>query len=269
MVHGMPPEENSGTTLVAEGYASTFTRKGWDVGVFYGAGPAEPWRKLLVRLSTRDGRTGLEEVGGGTDRGEGYLRFEVPRTPWVGAEWALQAASAPSGPSTLESLVFSLFLERFEPDVVHVIDDVNLPIDLPDVAARKGLPVLRTVSCAEDLCVNIAPVSPVSGPKGYCMPPLLPERCAGCLRSDPSRLGHRLRKVVAGEIEADEDEEDPDAPGTSYRRSQLTLSDLLQRKMTRARPSSSVGCSIAWFSPRAVFGTTSVRACRSILARCA
>lgn len=239
VVHGMPPEENSGTTLVAKGYASSFAKKGWDVAVVYGAGPAEPWKDLLVRLSAGRGRSGLEEVGAHYGADDGFLRFEVPRTRWVGAEWALQAASARSGPSTIESLVFSLFLERFEPAIVHVIDDVNLPLDLPDVAARKGLPVVRTVSCAEDLCVNIAPVSPVSGPKGYCPPPLLPERCAACLTADPSRLGPRLRRIVAGEVVTEEvadaevadvqmaDESSDSAPSGS-------LSELLERKKVRA-----------------------------------
>jgi glycosyltransferase involved in cell wall biosynthesis len=64
-----------------------------------------------------------------------------------------------------------------------VVNNVNLPLDFPELAKAEGIPVVRSVTCAEDLCGLIAPVSPRSGRRGYCSAPVTPEHCAGCVES--------------------------------------------------------------------------------------
>ncbi len=182
LVHGLPPEEHSGTPLIAHAYASSLARRGWEVAVLYAAGPAPSWRALARRLAR-----GLPHAGDHHAE-DPYLRVAVPRTPWVGAAWALEAPSRRLGLHSPETVVFSRLLEKFRPDVLHVVDNVNLPLDFPELAAAAGVPVVRTVSCAEDLCAFIAPVSALSGPSGYCDGPITPERCASCVAAEPGRM---------------------------------------------------------------------------------
>jgi len=182
LVHGLPPEEYSGTPLVAHSYASTLGRQGWDVAVVFAAGPAPSWRTFARRLTR-----GLDRAAD-AGRADPYLRLAVPRTAWAGTTWSLEAASHRLNPKSYESVAFGRILEKFRPDLVHVVDNVNLPLDLPELAARAGIPVVRTVSCAEDLCALVAPVSALSGPMGYCEAPITPQRCAECVAAEPERL---------------------------------------------------------------------------------
>jgi len=167
VVHGLPPVEHTGTPLVALGYAQALSARGWTVTVVSGTDPTvTSW---AAPTTTRE----PDEV---------FLRVQVPISPLHGVDWAIHAASV-RGVESPAAAGFAGILRVHRPDVVHVVDNVNLPLELPEVAKAAGIPVVRTVSCAEDLCALVAPVSPCSGPSGYCLPPLTPEHCERCVRA--------------------------------------------------------------------------------------
>jgi glycosyltransferase involved in cell wall biosynthesis len=91
------------------------------------------------------------------------------------------APSTPRQPDSPASRFFVETLRRLGPDLVHVVDNVHLPLDWPELAAEAGIPIIRTVSSPEDLCALIPPVSPLSGPAGFCAAPLTPQTCAACV----------------------------------------------------------------------------------------
>jgi glycosyltransferase involved in cell wall biosynthesis len=167
MAHCLPPEESTGTTLVALGYASELGKRGWDVAVVYASAGARGW----------DGVSELRRDH------EPFVRYEVPRPEGLGATWSLDASSVPLDPSSEPDAAFVRLLDTLAPDLVHVVDNVHMPLSWPEIARARGVPVVRTVSSAEDICVLVAPVSPLSGRRGYCEPPLSPERCAACFEA--------------------------------------------------------------------------------------
>jgi glycosyltransferase involved in cell wall biosynthesis len=164
LVHSLPPEEYTGTPLAAHGYARALAARGWEVTVVYPSPAAVSWAPQPYR---RDG--------------EAFTRIEVPPTHSFGAGWSIDspAQHADARPPAVGG--FRLILREVAPDLMHVVNNVHLPLDLPEVANAEGVPVVRSVTCAEDLCGLIAPVSPRSGPAGYCTPPLTPEQCARCV----------------------------------------------------------------------------------------
>ena len=212
VVHGLPPAEHTGTPLVALGYAQALSARGWAVTVVSGTDPTVTSWAAPDTVQEPD---------------EGFQRVRVPISPLHGVAWAIHAASV-RGVETPAAAGFAQILRRRRPDVVHVVDNVNLPLELPEVAQAAGIPVVRTVSCAEDLCALVAPVSPCSGPSGYCLPPLTPEHCVVCvtaahpdlLKADPRE---RLDQGGHGNVAQRED---------AWRRRRLR--DALQRKRARA-----------------------------------
>jgi len=169
VVHAMPPEEDTGTPLLAAGYAAEMARRGWDVTVVYSSDAVGSWSEIAPhRLA-----------------GEDFTRYAVPiPAPFMrGGMWPVGAASDETDPTSPATVFFETLLTTLAPDLVHIVDNVSLPLDWPDRAAARGVSVIRTVSCAEDLCGSIPPVSPLSESVGYCLPPLSPERCARCLFS--------------------------------------------------------------------------------------
>ena len=169
LVHALPPDEHTGATLTAHGYARELARRGWDVTVVHGSADPDPgWAGGHPKRHRRTG--------------EDFFRVPAPRTPWLGAQWARRAAAFPADPArTRSDAALLALLVELDPTVVHVVDNVDLPLSWPELAAATGVPVIRTVTCAEDLCGLIAPVSPCSGPRGYCAAPLTPAHCAGCV----------------------------------------------------------------------------------------
>jgi glycosyltransferase involved in cell wall biosynthesis len=161
LVHALPPADNTGTPLVTHGYARTAQRLGWRATVV----SADP-----ALASWDDHRRSTDPSG--------FARYEVPAVQY--GTWALAAASAPSGPDAPSTLFFARLLRQVAPDLVHVVDNVHLPLDWPELAASSGIPVIRTVSAPEDICALVGPVSPLSGPLGFCQAPLTPEFCARC-----------------------------------------------------------------------------------------
>jgi glycosyltransferase involved in cell wall biosynthesis len=164
MVHALPPEEFSGTPLVVQGYARRLAQRGAACAVVYASLGEQGW-----------------DTGAVPD-GEGFLRYPVPLTPYRAYHWCVEAASD-TAPDATSSAAFDRILDDFAPDVVHVVDNVHLPLAWPEHAVSRGYRVVRTVSCTEDLCGMIAPVSPRSGARGFCAAPLTPSQCADCLLS--------------------------------------------------------------------------------------
>jgi glycosyltransferase involved in cell wall biosynthesis len=164
LVHGLPPEEYTGTPIVTRAYATGMVRRGWRAGVVY-ASPDAP------------------AVPEGLPADEGFERFPVLAPQPNGLLWAVEGASHPFATDSREVLQFGQILERFRPDVLHVVDNVTMPLEWPELAHEAGVAVVRTVSAAEDLCGLIGPVSPRSDPVGYCEAPITPERCAICIEA--------------------------------------------------------------------------------------
>lgn len=169
VVHALAPAELSGTPLVAHGYARVLGEAGWDVTVLSAMPGAPPWSTVVVSRAASEpfGRAVVPpDVGTGTS--------------WLDA-WAVPRAPAGDHPPGDVSADVARFLERVAPDVVHIVDNVFLPLSLPEHAHDMGIPVVRSVSCAEDLCALVVPVSPCSGSTGFCTPPLTVEHCASCV----------------------------------------------------------------------------------------
>jgi glycosyltransferase involved in cell wall biosynthesis len=175
VVHALPPQEASGAPLAAWGYARELGARGWDVTVLTPSLAAADWG-----APTTERRAG-----------EQFTRLGVRSSAAAGTVWPLDAAAQPFVPLEGEGAAGGdgqrtspgWLLRRLRPQLVHVVDNVHLPLTIPEVAHRIGIPVVRSVSCAEDLCALIAPVSPSSGPAGYCEPPLSLARCARCVAS--------------------------------------------------------------------------------------
>ena len=164
LVHSLPPEEHTGTPLFTYGYAQAMAARGHQVTVVYPSVYTTSWELAPERLP-----------------GEAFDRVVVPSTSFTGPFWSIEAASDDRNTSPTPAAAFLELLRRVQPDLVHVVNNVNLPLDFPEQAKVEGIPVVRSVTCAEDLCGLIAPVSPRSGGRGYCSAPVTPEHCARCV----------------------------------------------------------------------------------------
>ncbi|MDA8392644.1 MAG: glycosyltransferase [Actinomycetota bacterium] len=220
VVHALAPEEQTGAPLVAQGYATSLARRGWNVAVLSTSGEVDCWSSPPVRVPVAP----VANAGGVTCDSAAFLHYRVPVGNAAGISWSLLAPSDRLDPDRRERKYFESVLDQVRPDLVHVVDNVNMSLDWPELARQRGVPVLRSVSCAEDLCALIAPVSPRSGPLGFCQAPLTPGRCTDCAFSalappwqqdgDPPP-SHPARKLASD-------------------RWRSTLSDLLARKRERA-----------------------------------
>jgi glycosyltransferase involved in cell wall biosynthesis len=169
LVHCLPPEEQSGTPLVAYGYAHALAARGFEVTVAYPTATATPWELDPERWV-----------------GEPFDRVVVPTTSFRGEHWSIDAASDDGTDAPRANQAFLGLLRLIVPDLVHVVNNVHLPLSWPELAHEQGIPVVRSVTCTEDLCGLIAPVSPRSGSGGYCQAPLTPEGCARCVEAHRS-----------------------------------------------------------------------------------
>lgn len=168
VVHALPPSELSGTPLVTHGYARTLGRAGWRVTVLSSLPDAPHWGTVKV---VREPAEPFWRAVVAPDYGAG--------TSWLDA-WAVP--TAPTGDSSGDvSLDVSRFLERLRPDVVHIVDNVFLPLSLPERATEGGIPVVRTVSAAEDLWPLVAPLVPGSMTGELCPTPLDLDYGADCV----------------------------------------------------------------------------------------
>jgi glycosyltransferase involved in cell wall biosynthesis len=195
LVHALPPLENTGTPLAAYSYAQGLAQRGWEVTVVSAAIGETSWPTAPERNPP-----------------EAFDRLVVPPTRHLGSYWSIEAPSAPRRAECVEANTFRRLLQTIGPDLVHVVDNVHLPLDWPEIAAARGIPVVRTVSCAEDLCALVAPVSPCSGPKGFCAAPITPEHCARCVRAQlPGEYPPPVRSddpLAAGSPRSIDDDQD-------------------------------------------------------------
>lgn len=80
----------------------------------------------------------------------------------------------------------------FKPDIIHVMDWVNMNPNFLEFFKKLNIPIIRTVLNFEDLCYF---VSPIYYEKDYkpCVAPLTAERCAGCI----SKNIYNKKKILA------------------------------------------------------------------------
>ncbi len=160
MVHQLPPAEHSGTPLIAHQYASELLGRGFEVGVVHALD-----------------HPGQDHPGEEHDVNERFKRFGVPATPRRWTDWSTWDVADISvrDPSALRRL--DDVLERFSPHLLHVLDSVHLPSEWPMLIRARGIPVIRSVWNAEDLCGQMEPLR--NGPPvNLCDTPLLPSECA-------------------------------------------------------------------------------------------
>src|SRR5580704_5013172 len=179
LVHSLPPEEHTGTPLFAYGYAQAMAARGHEVTVAYPSVSVSSWELTPERWPD-----------------EAFDRVVVPSTRFTGPFWSIEAASHDPSTNPTSTAAFLGLLHVVEPDLVHVVNNVNLPLDFPELAKAQGIPVVRSVTCAEDLCGLIAPVSPRSGRRGYCSAPLTPEHCARCVATVFAESGNGVAPTL-------------------------------------------------------------------------
>jgi glycosyltransferase involved in cell wall biosynthesis len=166
VAHGLPPDEYTGTPLTTYGYARGLAARGHDVTVLHATPTGGSW------LATPERRVD-----------ESFARVAVPRVVdgmRPDLEWSITAASR--APRAWSRASQARLLRALEPDVVHIVNNVHLPLELPEVAASLGIPVVRSVTGGEDLCGLVIPLSPADPGPGPCAPPLSAEVCSRCLR---------------------------------------------------------------------------------------
>jgi len=167
VVHALPPYEQSGSPLLAHELACALADLGTKVGVLY----PQPSKTL-----DQAGAQLLEED-------EPFRRFQTDLTRDLWFQWATFDALREDEERQRELARVSEVLETFRPEAVIVIDPVNQPTELVDVVHQRGIPVLRYVLLAEDLCGMVDPVHalPVVS---VCATPFTPQQCTQCcLRS--------------------------------------------------------------------------------------
>jgi len=167
LVHALPPCEFAAVPLIAYDYAKRSGNRGWKTTV----------------VSADPAVAGWNDVRESRDEGQWFTRIAVP--PTKPGTWGLVEPSAPRDPKSPATRFFVRTLRRIKPDLVHVVDNVDLPLDWPELAAEAGIPVVRTVSSNEDLCALVPPVSARSGPTGFCPAPITPETCVSCVTAEP------------------------------------------------------------------------------------
>jgi glycosyltransferase involved in cell wall biosynthesis len=136
VVHGFPPEEESGTELYVAELARALVRAGHTVDVFAGShsarAPVREWRQ---------------------DEG-----FEVERIARPRERLRLNFAD-----SSVESAFVSA-LGRFAPDVVHVHHLLGLTMPLVPLVKARGIPVVVTLHDHWFLCPEVQPFHPRAHP---------------------------------------------------------------------------------------------------------
>jgi len=160
IAHALPPAEHSGVPAAAYEYARHLAGRGVRVGVLYGGSDSSQSAPARV----------------GVDEAHGFKRYEVRRTQQSAQMWSIHDASS-AAPE--RAAVLNAVLDDFRPTAVHVVDLVFLPGEWPEVIKARGIPILRHMCNAEDLCGCIEPVFPAP-PAVVCATPITPRQCAEC-----------------------------------------------------------------------------------------
>jgi glycosyltransferase involved in cell wall biosynthesis len=163
VVHALPPFEQSGSPLLAHELACALAALGTEVGVLYPQ-PSEVPHQPDAQLVRTD---------------EPFTRFQTHFTRDVWYQWATFDSLRQDEERQRELARVAEVLEGFRPEAVIVIDPVNQPTQLVDVVQGLGIPILRYVLLAEDLCGMIDPVHGVPL-VSVCGTPFTPEQCADC-----------------------------------------------------------------------------------------
>jgi glycosyltransferase involved in cell wall biosynthesis len=160
IAHALPPAEHSGVPAAAYEYARHLVGRGLRAGVLYGS--SDTSQSAAARV--------------GTDDAHGFKRYEVRRTEHLWQMWSIHDASSASAE---RASLLNTILDDFRPTVVHIVDLVNLPGEWPEVIKSRGIPILRQMCNAEDLCGCMEPVFPLP-PAVVCPTPITPRQCAEC-----------------------------------------------------------------------------------------
>jgi glycosyltransferase involved in cell wall biosynthesis len=166
IVHSIPPLEFSGTPLIAWQYATLAVHRGDAAAIAFprppGGAPPPPAGDVTLLP----------------------LQFAP--------NWQLDAFSIP--PERDEAMLSTL--RAFRPDIVHIVDWVNLPSSLLPTLRALRVPVIRHVWNLEDICAFIEPIR-FHPESRICRAPLPPEQCGECLVR---------RQAVRGNVDAPIDE---------------------------------------------------------------
>jgi glycosyltransferase involved in cell wall biosynthesis len=180
IVHNFPPYEHTGAPFLARQWATLALESGASVGVAFEAGPESGVKASL--------------------QADGLYLFPLqgPRDRWVPG-WTLDAYIAPPAESSSISA-----LKEFQPDVIHIIEWVNLPSAVMALSKSLQVPVIRHICGTDDICTFINPIM-FHPHGGLCREPLSVEQCSECLiRNLPNLSGEpgedgaawlRLRKA--------------------------------------------------------------------------
>jgi glycosyltransferase involved in cell wall biosynthesis len=143
----------------------------------------------------------LPVAGGVVDGAGGFVRYEVPCTADLWQWWSIRDAGR-DGSGELPAL--EAVVGDFRPDVVHIVDMVNLPSAWVGTLKSMELPILRQVWNCEDLCGLIEPI--FSGTQMLCPAPITPAQCADCCAGELASItmsagtypvGYLSRRVAA------------------------------------------------------------------------
>jgi glycosyltransferase involved in cell wall biosynthesis len=167
VVHALPPFEQSGSPLLAHELACALADLGTEVGVLYPQPSDVPHQPDQAPVSTD----------------EPFTRFQTGLTRDTWFQWATFDSLRQDDERQRELARVTEVLQTFRPEAVIVIDPVNQPTELVDVVHGLGIPILRYVLLAEDLCGMVDPVHGLPA-MSVCETPFTPEQCAQCcLRS--------------------------------------------------------------------------------------
>ncbi len=182
LVHSLPPYEFTGTPIIAFDYAKTFVKKGFKIGVLFPSFEETNYNSFKK-----------------VEREEGFCTYEVPFTEerWIG--WSIwDSLYVDNNREQKLKAIFDILLD-FQPDLVHIVDNVNLPTDLVNTIKMLGIPIVRQVWNLEDVCGRIEPF--IQESLKLCPSPLTVDQCTDCCKHLYNISPHTDDIHKRGEIE--------------------------------------------------------------------
>ncbi|MBA4318896.1 MAG: hypothetical protein C0412_10885, partial [Flavobacterium sp.] len=161
LVHSLPPYEFTGTPIIAFDYAKTFVKRGFKIGVIFPSFEETNYSSFKK-----------------VEREEGFCTYEVPFTEerWIG--WSIwDSLNVDNNREQKLRTIFEILLD-FNPDLVHIVDNVNLPTDWVNTIKLLGIPIVRQVWNLEDVCGRIEPF--IQESLKLCPSPLTVDQCTDC-----------------------------------------------------------------------------------------
>jgi glycosyltransferase involved in cell wall biosynthesis len=110
-----------------------------------------------------------------------YTRIAIPLTADRWQRWALFDQFRPQSEVMKARSDLMAAVSQFAPDVVLIMDYVNQPSEFPNWLLERGIPLIRYVLHAEDVCSMIDPVFAL-GEDPRCRAPLSPTCVDCCVR---------------------------------------------------------------------------------------